>query len=255
MAVAKRKIQLLAWRRNPAFAESAARLRTLRGACRGRRCFVMGNGPSLNHTRLDRLHDEFTIGSNGIFLLGDRTGYQTTVYTIEDRLVAEDRRREANDYGAKWKVFPLDLRYCLKDVVGASFLYCDRVTGGSGPKFCFNLEEEIGWGGTVTYFNLQIAVYAGASEIYLVGVDHSYTDRFQIRKAGAVWTSEADDVNHFDPRYFGRGYRWHDPKVERMEAAYKAAKCAAESVGVKIYNATVGGRLEVFARREFESLF
>jgi hypothetical protein len=97
----------------------------------------------------------------------------------------------------------------------------------------------------------------GFQEVYLIGFDHSYkipmdaaldTQRKEI-------TSQSDDPNHFDPSYFGKGYRWHDPAVERMETAYRRAREAFAANGRKIMNATVGGQLNVFERVKYEDLF
>ena len=44
----------------------------------------------------------------------------------------------------------------------------------------------------------------------------------------------------------------YNPKTEM---AYQAAEKYAEEHGIKIYNATRGGRLEVFERVDFDSLF
>ena len=43
--------------------------------------------------------------------------------------------------------------------------------------------------------------------------------------------------------------------VERMILAYKEAKRISEEKGIKIYNATRGGMLEVFERVNFDDLF
>lgn len=40
-----------------------------------------------------------------------------------------------------------------------------------------------------------------------------------------------------------------------MSLAYKAARKYADAHGIKIYNATRGGKLEVFERVDFDSLF
>lgn len=104
--------------------------------------------------------------------------------------------------------------------------------------------------------NMQLAHYLGASIIYLIGFDHNYVKpKAADRVDGPVITSATDDSNHFDPRYFGAGYRWHDPKVERMEKAYRVAKDFFNAHGVQIFNATAGGKLEVFPRVNFDSLF
>jgi hypothetical protein len=76
----------------------------------------------------------------------------------------------------------------------------------------------------------------------------------EVGKDGVIVSTSAD-VNHFHPDYFGSGYRYHDPKVERMEKAYLVAREFASKNGMKIFNATRGGRLEVFPRVEFERLF
>ncbi len=43
--------------------------------------------------------------------------------------------------------------------------------------------------------------------------------------------------------------------VESMNRSYELCKEFAEKNGVKIYNATRGGKLEVFERVDFDSLF
>ena len=48
-------------------------------------------------------------------------------------------------------------------------------------------------------------------------------------------------MNHIHPDYFGPGYRWHDPNVARMEAAYHCARRELESAGITVMNATAGG--------------
>src|SRR5512139_2649265 len=47
---------------------------------RGERCFIIGNGPSLNDTDLSKLKDEFTFGMNRIYLLFPDLGFTTTYF-------------------------------------------------------------------------------------------------------------------------------------------------------------------------------
>ena len=42
------------------------------------------------------------------------------------------------------------------------------------PKFSFDLRRVAYWGGTVSFFNLQLAAYLGCNPIVLIGFDHSY---------------------------------------------------------------------------------
>lgn len=228
------------------------RLGELRGSCRGRRCFILGGGPSLATADLARLRGEVTIGSNAIFLLTERTGFTPMFYTVEDQLVAEDRALRINGLRGMTKIFPRALSCCLCDdesTVWVNFLY--KYEGF--PKFSPDLLHVAYWGGTVTFFNLQLAHFLGCREIYLMGVDHSY--QVPVGLNGDMIVSQSPDVNHFHPDYFGPGFRWHDPKLERMEAAYVCAREFAARVGMQVLNATDGGKLEVFPRVDFNSLF
>jgi hypothetical protein len=120
------------------------------------------------------------------------------------------------------------------------------------PRFSGEFDRVCYWGGTVTMLNLQLAHYLGCDPIYLIGFDHNY--RVPANLESDVILSQADDVNHFHPDYFGKGYRWHDPMVERMESAYRVAREFLEAHGVKVFNATAGGRLEVFERVRYDEV-
>lgn len=242
------------WSNGPAGMRNRQELSRLRNCHSGRRCFIIGNGPSLKKMDLRPLADEVTIGCNGLFLLFDSMGFVPTYYTVEDPLVASDRARELRAVGGTVKIFPHDLAASLLPMPHALWVNFRRDIDADVPDFSGDIVERAFWGGTVTYFNLQLAVHFGCSPIYLIGVDHSYSVSMPVEKNGSVWTSQADDVNHFDPNYFGKGYRWHDPNVQRMERAYESAKRYAEANRLEIINATVGGRLEVFPRVDFSTL-
>ena len=71
-----------------------------------------------------------------------------------------------------------------------------------------------------------------------------------------VETRSADvDDNHFHPNYFPKGYKWQSPDLLRSEIAYGLAKEAFEMDGRKIFDATIGGKCEVFEKIDYEVLF
>src|SRR3546814_15854080 len=72
-------------------------------------------------------------------------------------------------------------------------------------------------------------------------MDHNYARPDHLQSVVTVWTSNGEDPNHFHPDYFGKGYRWHDPMVWRMEVAYRKAREVFEANGRVVKNATVGG--------------
>jgi hypothetical protein len=123
-------------------------------------------------------------------------------------------------------------------------------------RFSDDCSKVIYCGQSVTMINLQLAFYLGFSEVYLIGMDFNYTipESAKLLK-GAVIESTEDDPNHFHPDYFGKGKKWHDPKLNNVLQSYQLIKKMYEADGRKIYNSTAGGKLEEFIRIEYDSLF
>lgn len=240
---------------------SRATLSSWHNKHKGRRGFVIGNGPSLNKLDLTLLKNEISIGSNGLFLKYDDMGFLPTYYTCEDKLVAEDRSTELCSLKETNKVFPNDLKHFLKPDESTTYVNFIRGDYAGNPKVSTEFDRVAYWGGTVTFFNLQLAIHLGCAPIYMIGFDHNYVLPEEIQpdevdnEARKILVSKEADVNHFDPTYFGPGYRWHNPNVARMERSYEVARAFAEANGFEIYNATAGGRLEVFERVDYKTLF
>jgi Protein of unknown function DUF115 len=223
----------------------------------GQRAFLIGNGPSLNLCDLSLLTNEITFGVNSIYMNYDHMGFYPTYYSVEDIFVAEDRSSEINAYHGPVKFFGNYLRYCIEDAEDTIWLnvrmWYDNYKGF--PHFSQDASRMVWTGGTVSYINLQLAYFMGFSNVFLIGFDHSYQIPADATIHGAEILSNNDDPNHFHPEYFGKGFRWHDPRVDRMELAYRRAKIIYEAAGRKIFNATVGGKLDVFERVDYGSLF
>lgn len=252
-----RKIRYVSAAHGFALAENEEKLAYYKNLHRGRRAFILGNGPSLNKCDLSLLRNEITFGVNAIYLNYPKMGYHPTYYVVEDILVAEDRAKEIKNYSGPQKFIGDYLRYYLDGSydtiwINVRFQYGDYP---DFPHFSLNCIRELWVGGTVTYLCLQLAFYMGITEVYLIGFDHNYIIKPDATVSGAKITSNSDDPNHFHPDYFGKGYRWHDPRLDRMEMAYKKTRQVYEKHGRKIYNATVGGKLEIFERANYNHLF
>lgn len=224
---------------------------------RGRRAFLIGNGPSLNQLDLTLLKNEITFGVNGIYLARDKMGYLPTHYIVEDYFVAEDRANEINKLEGTTKWFGNYLRYCLHDGPTTNWLniLVDYRNFADFPHFSEDIQRRVWVGGTVSFIGMQLAFYMGVSELVLIGFDHSYSIPDHVEKTRNDLMSHGDDPNHFHPDYFGKGYRWHDPMIGRMEQAYRKAARHYHQHDRRILNATSGGHLEVFPRVDYASLF
>jgi hypothetical protein len=86
-------------------------------------------------------------------------------------------------------------------------------------------------------------------------MDFSYSVPEGAIVKGDIVTSTGADPNHFHPDYFGPGKVWKDPKLDRVLANYALARRVFEAAGRRIVNATHGGKLEIFERVAYDSLF
>ena len=232
---------------SPLYRESAGRLQKYRGKHEGERCFIIGNGPSLKKMDLTMLKDEITFGLNRIYLLFDDMGFSTTYFVCVNMYVIEQCAEEIVKLPCP-KLIPWSGRYQVPLASDALFFRSRR-----GPKFCKDIVREGVWeGATVTYVAMQIAYYMGFEKVILIGVDHSFQSK---GKPNQLIESEGDDIDHFHPHYFGKGFYWQLPDLESSEVAYRLAREVYEQNGRSIIDATVDGRLEVFPKVAYESLF
>lgn len=230
------------WRR-----ASIHQLKNYKDKHEGQRCFIIGNGPSLKRTDLGRLSDEFTFGMNRIFLMFPELGFTTTYFLSVNNLVieqsADDIRGLPMPKFLTWRAHSF-----LKPTDDTIFLF----TTYTGQKFAKDARERLWEGATVTYVALQLAFHMGFNPVILIGVDHSFSTK---GKPNTTIISQGDDPDHFDARYFGKGFRWQLPDLETSEAAYNMAHEAYVSDGRQVLDATVGGKLTVFPKIDYASLF
>ncbi|MGN6626673.1 MAG: 6-hydroxymethylpterin diphosphokinase MptE-like protein [Tepidisphaeraceae bacterium] len=245
---AQRSLWRFAEHQDRRYRASMGRLRQYHNRHLGKRCFVIGNGPSLKQTDLSLLKNEITFGTNRIYMNFDAMGFETTYHVCVNDLVVE----QCADEIAALKM-PKFVGWHCRDMIDFTpdmqFLW---TRGGLRSWFFTDLTEGCWEGNTVTMVALQLAYYMGFSEVILVGVDHSY--QFQGKPHAAV-VSTGDDPNHFNGNYFGAGFRWHLPDLEGSEMSYRVADFVYRQNGRRILDATVGGKCPVFPKIPYLTLF
>lgn len=230
-------------------------IQSLKNTKAGKRCFILGNGPSLTVEDLNKLESEETFAFNRIYYMFDKTDWRPTYYMCVDvgvlgmnlpaienlslpNIILSDIARNAvrnhtenihyiYDY-SKFKVnrWGFDKPYISEDVSD----HC---------CFCF----------TVTYDAIQLAIYMGYSEIYLLGVDHNYSVKTDSK--GRI-TRDDTVKDYFEglekTAITAMNY-------EATTAAFEVAREYCDRKGIVIKNATRGGKLEAFERINFDTLF
>ena len=234
------------WRR-----ESIRRLAALKDAHKGQRAFIIGNGPSLKQTDLTKLKNEFTFGMNRIYLMFPELGFTTSCLVSINDLVIEQCAAEMSALDLPkflaWRShrhFPSTLERSNVP----TFLY----TTYTGARFSRDVRGRVWEGATVTNVALQLAFHMGFEQVILIGVDHNFASKGDANK---TVVSEGDDPNHFMPNYFGKGVKWQLPDLDTSEVGYIMAREAFRESGCEIVDATVGGKLTVFPKVDYNSLF
>ncbi len=225
-----------------------------KGLHRGQRCFIIGNGPSLRAEDLELLYEnqEICFAFNKIFKLYPKTRWRPRYYGISDAAVMPGSMEFLQSEKAeKTTVFLADEFHRIYDNRGLNAEYfhmCVEDFYPNYPGFSDDITKAVYFGYTVAYdIGLQFAAYMGFSEIYLLGVDNSFTENL------------TDKDNHFTEDYFEESelerYKSMKPHPKEINRAYEKAARYAKTHGFCIYNATRGGCLEAFERVDFDSLF
>jgi hypothetical protein len=224
------------------------RLKRFNNIHRGKRCFVIANGPSLNKIDFKLLENEITIGMNRIYLMEKVNGFKP------DYIVCIDRKSQLLQFTEEYNnqkgisFYEWNLRHLFDKK--ENFIF---IKGKFSPKFSTNpVYEGLGNGKSVTYACIQLAYYMGFDEVYLIGKDHSYQTN---EKAGKGIKSTGNENNHFIKGYYKPGQNWDAPDYISEEFAYKLSREAFENDGRIIKDATIDGKLNVFEKVDFYKLF
>jgi len=207
---------------------------------------VIGNGPSLQQTNLSNLKNEITFACNNIHLIYNQTDWRPTHYVRAEEVgglevkdwidsmrahMALNCEIWCNTWFTKWmdrEGYPTravkTIDACTHYTVNFDNDRCPHLW--HFPRLCT-------FGSSVNVA-IQIAVLKGYSPIYLVGCDLGAT------------------MDHFTTSYrHGR----ERPDRFALLNTITAHMIAKRSSRTPIYNATIGGELEVYDRVDYESLF
>jgi hypothetical protein len=226
------------------------RIQQFKGIHRGKRCFILANGPSLAKTNLDLLTNEYTFGLNRVYLNFAKSNFRPTYYVAMNELILEQFSADiAKLEMPKFLNWNRRSYYNLQDAT----IYYIKSKMVINDSFVDDVTKPIVTGGTVTFVALQIAYYMGFEKIFLIGLDHNYVERGEPSKT--VVRQESRDDSHFHPDYFPKGFRWQLPDLLRSEIDFKLALSNYERQGREIFDATIGGKCTVFKKVEYFSLF
>uniref|UniRef100_B8HNB5 6-hydroxymethylpterin diphosphokinase MptE-like domain-containing protein n=1 Tax=Cyanothece sp. (strain PCC 7425 / ATCC 29141) TaxID=395961 RepID=B8HNB5_CYAP4 len=242
---------------------------------KGERCFILATGPSINQQDLSVLKNELCIAVSHFFLHQDikvinpkyhvlapyhppfnfetiKTVFEGFIKNYSDEMIyffghspyeysVFNFLKQSSFYRLKNTHF---INYIDGKVLDEDNYTDDEVWDISRAPFKIR---------TVIYSAIQLALYMGCREIYLIGCDHDYlndtsrvTNHHFYKEEDGV--SDAQHLSSFTTeRWFEEYYlRWKHYRLMREYARLK---------NCKIINATHGGMLDVFPRVELTKIF
>lgn len=208
----------------------------------GKRCFIIATGPSLTMEDLGLLKDEYTIGMNSLCKVFPELGWETTFFGVQDFNVFEALNQEIESLSQTMLLCGSNLKTRYKIPSNAYEFPLDLRNHKLHPADCLNTDfsddcnVRVYDGYTITYSLIQLAVYFGFKEIYLLGCDCGYSGtKHHFVEHGVV-----------DPNF--------STAQQRLFFSYEYAKKYMDTHDVKIFNATRGGALEIFPRVTLEDV-
>lgn len=236
-----------------------------KGRYKGKRCFIIGNGPSLKGKDLDELKDEVTFAANKIYKIFPETVWRPTFYCVQDEKVLLDMDCEAlkdvtnqsEKTFVRMQSFNLVQKNKIK-LLNSLYLPIMKSAYKTDAAPFANLHGFYVYDGdTVTYATMQLAAYMGFDEIFLIGMDHNFP--FRMNSNGVVEINDLSVSSHFfdgaENNYGENAAVMRSNNFEFVTASYQNAEVYSRNNGTfRIYNATRGGILEVFERVSLDEI-
>ena len=206
---------------------------------KGKRCFVIGNGPSLNQLDLSLLKNEITFGCNHIYLMKN---FKPTYWCMADYWVMERIKEEVQ------KAYPDVTKFSVKTHHDKTLTilpntysingFKDLYDLNSKPNFSDDLIKGVYGGYSIIYIMIQIAHYLGCNPIYILGIDGF----------------KGPTMKNFFPEKAQFDWKLVKHQTDLSHIAFKTAREFLEGKGIKIYNATPNSAVESFAKVNYEGV-
>jgi len=244
----------------------SSRLKKFKDIHKGQRCFIIGNGPSILQQDLTKLKNEITFVVGWFLLHEQYNEINPTYYCMLD---SGDFLASAN---SEWyqlplskarntiKFIPLRLKPIVKwrnFLMNQPVFYINhlmRIKIWETGVISLDVTKGVytGGGTIIIDFCLPLAFYMGFSEIYLLGCDCDYKldEAPDFSKAWFYGAPEAANLQRLSVKD-----NLVTGSFTNVMKSYSVAKEAFEGHGRKIYNAGIGGKLEVFERVNYDELF
>lgn len=229
---------------------------------KGKRAFVIVNGPSLKGQDIGCLKNEITFAVAGFWKHPAVALWQPTYYSICDPAFFTDGpgiREFFQELNTKVpnSTFFLPLFRGLEANRKYGLLNPDRthyVAAYGDPTPTVELTSLVQGFQSVSTFSLAQAIYMGCNPIYLLGFDHDFLAHRGIDHHFYAGCAIKGHRNESVPLSDRAPYDRDMEDMLKLWGNYRSLKSVAEAAGIRILNATDGGYLDVFERQNYAEL-
>lgn len=229
------------------------RLEHFKDIHKGDSCFIIGTGPSLKTEDLKKIAEReiTTFAPNRIFELCSKIDWSPSYYICQDHNIIKTFSDDIKTIPSIKSFLPVEYKKEFKGDKYNFFVLREKEYYPGDPRFGTDLTKYLEQGYTVTYGAIQLAIYMGFKTIYLLGIDHNYSVFRDAKGRPVRKNSQKKDYPEGMTQYMTQATF---PRIEESTLAYDKAEKESKRLGVKIYNATRGGKLEAFERVNFDQL-
>lgn len=243
------------------------------GKYSGKRCFILGNGPSVRDIDLSLLSGEYVFTTNFFYKVEGNEKIKPSFHVFNDGNffgINEKERltdKELKEYYEH--IQSLDVP-CFVPVVGYNYIHSNHwdekldinyVYFGLPIGFCeikdINLCKVIPGINSVVQTAMMIAIYMGFSELYVLGIDGTLIAvDIEKRLKNDYFDGEHHPYNESSMFIYRKGFTMRERLIEQYNvfAGFESLYKYAESRGVKIYNCSSRTLVDSLPRRPIEDV-
>ena len=215
----------------------------------GKRCFILGNGPSIRNVDLNQLQDEDTVTVNFFYDHGNNKGFVSKYYLAVDTAFysgdpLEYLKKVHTDYPSLQMILKYDAfrsgAFTEEDNIHFIYAKLFQYKNLIRADCTKNMTAAI----NVVCQCIQVALHLGYKEIYLLGCDFS---QYASLRPGHFYQPEAGL-----PRVtsMGSDAKWS----AKVHYHHYALKKYADKQGVRIINLTPGSLIDAYPRDTLENV-
>lgn len=264
------------FRREPDLKVRLERNQKFKNAYSGKRCFILGNGPSLKKVDFSSLKDEYVFSVNQLPRNADFVNLNTTFHLWsdwrffdlkkenEEDMELLDVMKKVNTANNCPAVFYLNIAYNMVKEFQLDkeldIYYYEHVKRQNGLPEEIDFTKLVPQFSTVIHYAVCLAVYMGFSEIYLLGCDCSgFLSTAEIRLGEAENALYGYPVTQNEKKRMEKvanQTKFRDELAWYVELFddYKLVNDYCEAHGVKLYNASQTTLLETVRRIDLETV-